>query len=194
MTKIIKNKGFPYKVYSVLYDSCVSSITDYGSEVLGFGHCSAKLNIQLRAIRAFLGPPKTAGNASALSEFDWLQPHYRGQLRMVRFLNRVLKMSNDRLTKNVYIWDKHLNDVGLVKTWSSELRTVLESCDMPQLIDRDIPFCVKTATKKIEKIMSKQQNIDLKNQCWEKPKLRTFVKFKIFGELPILFKGGLWHS
>ena len=36
ITKMIKNGGFPLKVYKILYESCVCSISDYGSEILGF--------------------------------------------------------------------------------------------------------------------------------------------------------------
>ena len=36
ITKMIKNKGFPYPVYSVLYQACVRSISENGSEVFGF--------------------------------------------------------------------------------------------------------------------------------------------------------------
>ena len=36
----------------------------------------------------------------------------------------------------------------------------------------------------LKKNMMEQQNEALKLKCLEKPKLRTFVKFKVFGELP----------
>ena len=36
ITKMIKNSGFPYNVYTNLIDSCVNSITDYGGSVIGF--------------------------------------------------------------------------------------------------------------------------------------------------------------
>ena len=36
VTKMIKNGGFPIKVYKTLYESCVCSVSDYGSEVHGF--------------------------------------------------------------------------------------------------------------------------------------------------------------
>ena len=36
ITKMIKNQGLPFNVYSILYSSCVTSISDYASEVTGF--------------------------------------------------------------------------------------------------------------------------------------------------------------
>ena len=35
ITKMIKNQGLPFNVYSILYSSCVTSISDYASEVRG---------------------------------------------------------------------------------------------------------------------------------------------------------------
>ena len=57
ITKMIKNGGFPFKVYTILYDACVTSITDYCGEVTGYQQHSSSLKIHLRAIRAFLGLP-----------------------------------------------------------------------------------------------------------------------------------------
>ena len=36
ITKMIKNGGFPLNVFKVLFESCVCSVTDYGSEVWGY--------------------------------------------------------------------------------------------------------------------------------------------------------------
>ena len=36
ITKMIKNQGFTFSIYSLLYQSCVCSISQYGGEVLGF--------------------------------------------------------------------------------------------------------------------------------------------------------------
>ena len=36
ITKMIKNGGFPYKVYAMLYNACVTSIADYSGAVTGF--------------------------------------------------------------------------------------------------------------------------------------------------------------
>ena len=41
ITKMIKNGGFPYSVYSMLYDVCVTSIADYGGEVVGYNQYRA---------------------------------------------------------------------------------------------------------------------------------------------------------
>ena len=58
ITKMIKNRGFPFKIYSILYDACVTSISDYAGEITGYTQYSRTVQLHSRAIRAFLGLPK----------------------------------------------------------------------------------------------------------------------------------------
>ena len=67
ITKMIKNSGFPYNVYSNLIDSCVNSITDYGGSVIGFDQHEGPLKIHSRAARAFLGVPKNGVKCAHLT-------------------------------------------------------------------------------------------------------------------------------
>ena len=59
VTKMIKNGGFPYKVYKKLYNACVLSVSDSNSQVTGYNSYNSLQQLHLRAIRAFLGVPKT---------------------------------------------------------------------------------------------------------------------------------------
>ena len=63
-------------MYYILYDSCVTSICDYGGEIFGFKTYDSSLNLHLRAIRAFIGVPKNATKPGVLSEVDWLLPTF----------------------------------------------------------------------------------------------------------------------
>ena len=67
ITKMIKNGGFPYNVFCTLYQACVCSIVDYGSEVFGFNKYDSAEKIHLRAARSFLGVNKTTPIAGILS-------------------------------------------------------------------------------------------------------------------------------
>ena len=70
ITKTIKNGGFPYSIYTMLYECLVCSVSDYGSEIWGFECRDAATKIQLRATRVFLGLPKTATSAGVLAEMS----------------------------------------------------------------------------------------------------------------------------
>ena len=59
---MIKNGGFPFTVYSILYDSCLTSITDYLGEVIGYDQHPPTIKIHSKAIRAFIGLPKNSSS------------------------------------------------------------------------------------------------------------------------------------
>ena len=65
-----KNKGFPFSVYSTLYQACVCSISQYGAEVYGFKQYDGAFKLHLRAARAFLGLPKNVASFGLVSELD----------------------------------------------------------------------------------------------------------------------------
>ena len=184
ITKIIKNGGFPYSVYSMLYDVCVTSIADYGGEVIGYNQYRAAEQLHLRAIRAFLGLPKNTTSCAVLSEFDWLLPKYRGQVRIVRQYHRMLKMEENRLTKQVFLWDKTLNESNLVESWSSELKSIFYENDLNHIYDRAEVFPLKLTINSIKEKFKNCQKSYLRAECESKPKLRTFNLFKSFDCLP----------
>ena len=118
---MIKNGGFPYKVYSMLYNACVTSVADYSAPVTGYLQYDSTLQLQLRAIRAFLGVPENACKPGVLSEVDLMWPRYRTNISMIHQYHRMLSMNDSCLTKQISLWDKELNQRNIVSTWSSEV-------------------------------------------------------------------------
>ena len=110
ITKMIKNCGFPFNLYSLLYYACVTSVSDYSGAVTGFLQYESTLQLHLRAIRAFLGVPKNATNVGVLSEVSLLLPKYRTNIAMIRQFHRMIHMDDSKLTKQIFLWDKTLNE------------------------------------------------------------------------------------
>ena len=117
-------------MYTILYDSCVTSIVDYAGEVIGFPSYDKATQLHLKAIRAYLGVPKNSCNVGVLSEVDWLLPEYRTRIRMIRQYSRMLNMEDSRLTKRIMLWDRRLNSSGTVSSW----REILPSRSLPPLL------------------------------------------------------------
>ena len=180
ITKMIKNSGFPYNVFTNVVDSCVNSISDYGGSVFGFDQHEGPLKVHLRAARAFLGVPKNAVKCAILSEIDWLLPKNRTRVRMIRQLHRMLRMTNDRLTKKVLLWDKKLNNTGAVYTWYSEIKQILNDCNFQYIYETDAIFPLKPTILSIISSLKLKQNTEIKTGCLAMPKLRTFNIFKDF--------------
>ena len=180
VTKMIKNGGFPYNVYSILYETCITSISDYGGEVIGFSQHEPTLRLHLRAIRAYIGVPKNATKAGVLSEVNWLLPGFRTKIKMVRYYHRLVKMEDTRLTKLVYLWDKSL----AVQSWTSEVKSVFEDSNQSTIFESGHLFPIKATVKNLEEYFLKIQQASLELQCLNMSKLRTFLTFKNFLSVP----------
>ena len=81
---MIKNKGFPFSVYSILYQACVCSISQYGSEIFGFEQYDSTSKVHLRAAQAYFGLPKNVASFGLVSELNWLMPHFQTQIKMIQ--------------------------------------------------------------------------------------------------------------
>ena len=84
ITKTIKNGGLPYNIFSMLFECCYASVSDYDSEIWGFEQKDGINKIHLRAARTFLGLPKNTTSVGILTEINWIEPVFRAQIRMVR--------------------------------------------------------------------------------------------------------------
>ena len=188
ITKMIKNGGFPLNIFSLLYNSCVTSVADYSAPVTGYEDFSSANKIHLRALRAFLGVPKNAANAGVFSEIGWLMPKYRGRILMVRLYHRLLNTNNSRLMKKVFLWDKMLNESDRISTWFHEIKSILYECDLTVLFDTGLNFDIRFTSSYMKKKYESIQSNNLLNECTLLPKLRTFMMYKDFTIEPIYVK------
>ena len=184
ITKMIKNGGFPFNIFCTLYQACVCSISDYSGEVFGFGSFDSAKKVHLRAARSFLGVSKTTPIPGIISECNLLLPQYRTQIRMIRQYHRVIKMNSNRLTKKIFLWDKKLNVENLLNTWHSEVKSIFAAGNMSDIYENETVFELKSVIEKLQNCMLLAQQADLKIECENKPKLRTFMKFKDFSRTP----------
>ena len=180
ITKMIKNAGFPLSVYSMLYRSCVTSVADYTAPLTGYNEYDMPLKLQLRAIRAFLGVSKNAASAGVLSEVNWLLPKMRTRIIMTRQYHRLLNMDCTRLPKKVFKWDQRLNNENRISTWSNEIKEIFHESNLEMIYSNEYNFDLKFTIKYMEQEYLKKQAIQLREECMQLPKLRTFILFKNF--------------
>ena len=181
---MIKNGGFPFKVFCLLYEACVCSILEYGGEIFGFDVHDSALQIYLRAARSFLGVTKNSPIHGIISEMNLLLPQFKGQIRMIRQYHRVLKSSGENMSKKVFLWDKSQNEQSIVNTWYNEVKSIFVDNGLSEVFENGLVFDLKQTVDSLKsKMLQKQQNT-LQAECSQKPKLRTFVKFKNFSETP----------
>ena len=104
---------------------------------------------------------------------------------MIRQYHRMLSMDDSRLTKQIFLWDKELNQRNIVSTWCSEVRGIFTSCNASEMFESSRPFDLKLFVASMKEAFTNQQNEYLSTECGEKPKLRTFNLFKDFQAAPV---------
>ena len=169
--KMIKNKGFPFNIFEMLYNSCVTSICDYAHDVIGFHQYSASDKIHTKAIRSYIGVGHSAPLCAIRSEMSWLEPRSRSQIKMLRFYFRMMKMSNNRLTKKIFLYDQYMSKCNPnISTWSNEITQIL--------VRNNLFFAVNSLNQKpFLEILNEsllKKDIDMfRKECSKLPKLRT---------------------
>ena len=184
ITKMIKNGGFPYNVFCILYDACVCSILEYGGEIFGYDFYESALQIYLRGGRSFLGVPKNASTHGIISEMNQLLPQSRSQIRMIRQYHRLLNTKSANVCKQVFLWDKKLNEDNIIHTWYNEVKNIFSVNGQGLVFQSGLTFPLKDVIDSLKSSMIKIQQTEVQIECNQKPKLRTFVQFKIFSETP----------
>ena len=126
VTKLKSNKGLLYLSYTKLYDTCVSTIINYGAAVWGYKNYDKPNTIHNRAIRTYLGVHRFSSNIAINGEMGWVTPKVRRHLDIIRLWYRIVKMDNNRLPKKIMLWDREQNR----STWSKEVKQIFINMDM----------------------------------------------------------------
>ena len=95
-----------------------------------------------------------------------------------------MRTEENRLLSKIYRWDFLINRSKLAKTWTSEVKEILNKFGMANIFERQQIFHVRSTMSELKTAMMQKQVNDLKAQCASKPKLRTFITFKDFSNLP----------
>ena len=95
---------------------------NYCAAVWGYKTYTKIESVQNRAIRFYLGVHSYASNHAINGDIGWESCNVRHQVEMLRFWNRMCNMGNNRLTKQVFLWDKIINK----KNWCYEVKTLLD--------------------------------------------------------------------
>ena len=166
--KSLKNVAF--NSFTKCYNAGVASIIDYSSEIWGFIKAFSCDKVQHRAMRYLLGVHRFCPIPALYGDTGWLRSRNRRMINMIRFWNRLILMDNKRLTKKVYLWDTNSNGPN----WSSEIKQILYDFNLENHYDSKIPCNIPELRIKLQNHF---ENYWL-NECNNKPKLRTYVKYK----------------
>ncbi len=106
----------------------------------------------------------------------------RRNIEMLRLWFRLCSMSNYRVTKRIFLWDYNLSLAGK-KNWSSNVKTVLDDCNMdyfyhtPELGNMKMSG-VKTVLFDAKKTLYRKHAMAWSTKVASLPKLRTYKLIK----------------
>ena len=163
-----RNIGF--STFSKLFDAMVVPVMDYGSAIWGFKDFPQCNRIQNRAMCYYLGVHSRAPIAGMQGDIAWFLPKYRRYINMLRLWNRFISLSDDRLTKQIFIWEHVLNQDNNGSSWTNEVRYILQLINLQDLFSTRSPIDLHVARNHLKIIMEKEWQ----SNVLSKPKLRSY--------------------
>jgi len=98
-----RNNHLGYHTFNKLYHTCVTPIMDYAAGVWGYNKYDSPNIVQNRALRSFLGVHRYTSNVVIQGDVGWEAPVVRRRVLMLKLLQRILSMGNNRLTKKIFL-------------------------------------------------------------------------------------------
>lgn len=170
MSKFKQMKNMGFSTYTTLFENCVDPVLYYAAGIWGT-KCYKKVeDIQLRAIRFFLGVHKFTSLLALQGDMGWIPPKVKGFVNTIYLWNRLITMNDSRLTKRVFKWDFDINK----DNWSNDVRKILTSVEMKDVFD-NMEVC---NTHNIREKLVTIEKQSWKNNIVNMPKLRTYNLFK----------------
>jgi hypothetical protein len=105
IAKLKKLGNMGYDTYTKCYESSVCPVLDYGAEVWGYVKAQKVENVHTKAMKVFLGVHRFAANVAVIGDMGWTPANVRRKLHMLRYYNRLVNLSNERLTKKFFRGD-----------------------------------------------------------------------------------------
>ena len=172
ISKFKQFKDFGFETFSKMYETGVIPVVDYGSGIWGFTKNKHSDIIQNKAARYFLGVHNFTPIPALQGETGWLPCTYRKSINMIRYWNRLMKMSNDKLTK--YIFNCNYNSTSIYPNWINAVKDIFQSIKMDDVFANRCVCDIDICKSELWKIAQEDWKIFVNS----KPKLRTYIKFK----------------
>ena len=171
ISKFKQFKDIGFTSFTKMFNSCVVPVLDYGSEIWAKAKVNHSDSIQNKAYRYFLGVHKFTPIPAMQAEMGWLPCKQRKQLNILRFWNRLIKMSNDRITKQIFNIQFRQETPN---SWCASVKDILLSIDKEDIyLNKEVCDLYS-----VEELLYKSAEKEWKEAVDKKPKLRTFKTFK----------------
>ncbi len=120
--------------------ACVIPVMDYCVGVWGYKQYDKHNTVHNRVIRSYLGVHRYASNVAINGDVDWTTPYTRRKICMIKSWNRLVKMTDTRLTKTVFMWDFNSN---MSNTWCGGHEHIFTNLNMVTIYE-NVHLCNET--------------------------------------------------
>ena len=171
ITRFKQLKGCEYKTFYKLYNSSVVSVFSYAAGIWGYNRGGPAQKIYNRALRYFMGVNKFTANLFLQGDSGWLSPEYIFRLAMLRYWNRLCKLDNSFICKQIFNYEID----NLKKyTWVFNIKQIFMSLNLLSHFNEKKSVDLSICNKLLLKIMQE----DWETKLPKKPKLREYQRFK----------------
>ena len=116
----------PYHTFFKVFDSKISSILLYGSEIWGLKHMSCIEKIHIYACKRYLNAPANSCNDAIMGDLARFPMFINTSKRCIKYWLRILQLPAHRYVRACYEMLKHFDQLGHIN-WVTHLRIHLFS-------------------------------------------------------------------
>jgi hypothetical protein len=172
INKYKRNNHMGFNTYRSLFDTGVAPIMDYCCAIFAHKNCDKIDQIQQRAMRIYLGVNKYTPLLGITGDMGWEPGEIRRKINTLRYWNRLIKLDDNRLTKQVFLYDYVTNNVN---SWNPFVKKIFKQLEKVHIYESMLPCNLDEAKKQL--IASNE--VKWKANIEIKAKLRFYKKFKI---------------
>jgi len=158
-----------YATFTRLFDSMVGPILFYAAGVWGFEDAPECNRLQNRAMRCFLGVHRFTTRVAIEGDMGWEPCIVKQRVEIIRLWNRFTRLSEDRLTRKVFEWDKAHN-----YPWSMDVLEIFSSVKIQYIFTNTLQCNIS----EVRQFLFNSYKEQWLRQVLNKPKLRSYVHFK----------------
>ena len=126
---VLKNIELPIEKKLKLFDTLVSSILNFGSEVWGT-HSATDIDlVHTNFLRFILGVKKTTNLAALYEELGRIPLSIYRKINMIKYWIKILQQNGTSLLKNIYLMLKNDTDLNINyngQNWASQIKLILQ--------------------------------------------------------------------
>ena len=158
--------------FTKLFSSHICPIMDYCAGVWGIKEFDCIEQVQLKALRYFLGVHRFAASDMLRGDAGWVKCSTRHKIAIIRLWNRLVTLDPDRITFKIFLWD--LNFHAQRGSWTHGVHEIFKEINTENCFENITPCDPEHVYSKLLENETTKWN----TSRYSKTKLRLYNMFK----------------